>query len=148
MAETENEAGDDRQRVEPLPRHGFAMAKGRQAFRAALWRAVPVLAAPLLLSACVPPDPPGGSVTAAMTPPPRYATYRCDADDEITLENFRTSVHVVDTRGADVELPAAPPNQTTRYGQPGYALVLEKGTALWMVSGKRPVNCRRESPPA
>jgi len=81
-------------------------------------------------------------------PSPRYATYRCDEEGEITLENFRTSVHVVDSQGTDVELPAAPPDQTTRYGQPGYALIIEKGTALWMVSGKRPVNCKRESDPA
>jgi len=85
---------------------------------------------------------------ASAAPSPRYSTYRCEEEGEITLENFRTSVHVVDTRGLDVELPAAPPDQTTRYGQPGYALILEKGTALWMVSGKRPVNCKREADPA
>jgi len=70
------------------------------------------------------------------------------APAQYTLENFRTSVHVVDTRGVDVELPASPPNQTARYGEPGYALILERGTALWMVSGKRPVNCKQESDPA
>jgi hypothetical protein len=111
----------------------------RQALRAAV--------VPLFLAACVPPAPPAGAIAAA-APVPRYSTYRCDGDGEITLENFRTSVHVVDVRGIDVELPAAPPDQTTRYGQPGYALILEKGTALWMVTGKRPVNCKRESDPA
>jgi hypothetical protein len=108
--------------------------------------ALPAFAAALLLSACIPPDPPGAS--AAAVPAPRYATYRCDGDSEITIEDFRTSVHVVDATGVDIELPAAPPDQTTRYGQPGYALILEKGTALWMMSGKRPANCRRESDPA
>lgn len=107
--------------------------------------AMPVLACAFALSGCVPPEPP---VTgAASAPPPRYASYRCDGDDELTLENFRTSVHVVDSRGVDVELPAAPPDQTARYGQPGYALILEKGTALWMVTGKHPVNCRSEGNP-
>jgi hypothetical protein len=105
------------------------------------------LAIPLLLSACVPPDPPAPKA-AVPAPVPRYASYRCDGGGEITLEDFRTSVHVVDAGGTDVELPAAPPDQTTRYGQPGYALILEKDTALWMVGGKRPVNCKRENDPA
>ncbi|MBN9076416.1 MAG: hypothetical protein BGN87_23795 [Rhizobiales bacterium 65-79] len=119
---------------------------GRHALPLAAIRA---LALPLFLSACVPPVPPAAStVPAAAVAPPRYANYRCDEDGEITLEDFRTSMHVIDTRGIDVELPAAPPNQTTRYGQPGYALVLEKGTALWMVTGKRPVNCKLEKDPA
>jgi len=129
MADSEDETGEDTH-----------AAKQRVARRAALG-ALAALAVPFFLSACVPPAPPDNGALAVAIP--RYATYRCDGDGEITLENFRTSVHVVDTRGVDVELPAAPPNQTARYGQPGYALVLEKGTALWMVSGKRPVNCSR-----
>ncbi len=94
------------------------------------------------LSACVAAKQTAGSTSTAGLIQPRYATYRCDGDGEIDLENFHTSVHVVDSRGVDVELPASPPNQTARYGQPGYALVLEKNGALWMVSGKRPVNCK------
>lgn len=143
MAEAEHHAGEDRQVDGPsLSRRSAAIER-----RGISSLAVPVLAAPLLLTACVPPAPLVGAIAAA-APVPRYSTYRCDGEGEITLENFRTSVHVVDTRGVDVELPAAPPDQTVRYGQPGYALILEKGTALWMVSGKRPVNCKRESDPA
>jgi CRISPR/Cas system-associated exonuclease Cas4 (RecB family) len=108
--------------------------------------AMSALAALLFLPACVPPGPENDN--AMVQSMPRYATYRCDGDSEITLENFRTSVHVVDTRGVDIELPAAPPNQTSRYGEPGYALILEKSNALWMVSGKHPVNCKREGGPA
>jgi hypothetical protein len=122
------------------------MAEGQHTISIALRLALPAFSMLLVLSACTPPDPP--SARAAAPTAPRYATYRCDGDGEITLENFRTSVHVVDTRGVDVELPAAPPNQTARYGEPGYALILERGTALWMVSGKRPVNCKRENDPA
>jgi hypothetical protein len=102
-------------------------------------------ALPLLsLSACVAPSDTAGAGNSAPVNP-RYASYRCDGDSEITIENFGTSLHVVDTRGVDVELPASPPAQSSRYGQPGYALLLERGTALWMVSGKPPVNCRREA---
>jgi hypothetical protein len=147
MADSEDDTGVDRGTAK-----GHA---GREARRdgkqtsilPGLGPVISVLAVPLFLSACVPPDPPQ-SATLQSVSTPRYATYRCDGDGEITLENFRTSVHVVDTRGVDVELPASPPNQTARYGEPGYALILERGTALWMVSGKRPVNCKRESDPA
>jgi hypothetical protein len=141
MASAEDDAGDDRHEA-------VGAATCFRLMRIPALPAVPLLAALLLLPACMPPDPPGGTIAASSTAPPRYATYRCDGDGEITLENFRTSVHVVDTRGIDVELPAAPPDQSTRYGQPGYALVLENGTALWMVTGKRPINCKREIDPA
>ena len=97
------------------------------------------------LSACVAPDAGSARVerSSQASSSPRYASYRCDGDTEITVENFRSSVHVVDSRGVDVELPASPPAQTARYGQPGYALILEGRNALWMVSRKRPVNCTR-----
>jgi hypothetical protein len=121
------------------------MMGNRDLVRSAV-RIVAALQLALLVSACVADEGPSLSTTssgASGLQPPRYSTYRCDGDNEITIEDFRTSVHVIDSRGVDVELPAAPPSQTTRYGQPGYALVLEDPKALWMVSGKRPVNCVR-----
>jgi hypothetical protein len=147
MADSEDDTGEDRRIAEGHVSRGAAPAGKRNAILRGLGPIISALAVPLFLSACVPPDPPK-STTLQSAAVPRYATYRCDGDGEITLENFRTSVHVVDTRGVDVELPASPPNQTTRYGEPGYALILERGTALWMVSGKRPVNCKQESDPA
>lgn len=98
--------------------------------------------ASILLSACVaaPTQTAPTSATNA-APEPRYASFRCDGNSEINLEDFGTSVHIIDSRGVDVVLPASPPEQKSRYGQPGYALVLEGRKALWMVSGKRPVNC-------
>jgi len=96
----------------------------------------------MLLSACVAAPTrtaPAGASSAALQP--RYASFRCDGNSEINLEDFGTSVHVIDSRGVDVVLPASPPAQKSRYGEPGYALVLEGRKALWMVSGKRPVNC-------
>jgi hypothetical protein len=147
MAKREDDAGEDRRTAKSYPLRPPSIVGSRNAFMPALKLALPVLAVSLFLSACVPPGPPKSAMLQSTTAP-RYATYRCDGEGEITLENFRTSVHVVDTRGVDVELPASPPNQTARYGQPGYALILERGTALWMVSGKHPVNCKQESNPA
>jgi hypothetical protein len=147
MADSEDDTGEGWRIARPHPPRLAGSGGNRSAFIRAVKLVLPALAVPLFLSACVPPDSPKSAI-AQSTAVPRYAAYRCDGDGVITLENFRTSVHVVDTRGVDVELPASPPNQTARYGQPGYALVLEKGTALWMVSGQRPVNCRRERRPA
>ena len=103
---------------------------------------LPAFLASILLSACVAAPAqttPAGAAKAALQP--RYASFRCDGNSEINLEDFGTSVHVIDSRGVDVVLPASPPAQGSRYGEPGYALVLEGRKALWMVSGKRPVNC-------
>ena len=147
MADSEDDTGEGWRIARPYPPRQPGVAGNRSVFIAAMKLVLSVLAMPLFLSACVPPDSPKNAI-AQSTAVPRYATYRCDGDGEITLENFRTSVHVVDTRGVDVELPASPPSQMARYGQPGYALILEKGTALWMVSGKPPVNCKRERDPA
>jgi hypothetical protein len=99
-----------------------------------------VLFASLLLPACVA-DQPASSTIAEAGPPPRSMAFRCDGKVGMTVVNTGNAVHVTDSRGADVELAASPPAQRSRYSQPGYALVLEGRKALWMVSGKRPVNC-------
>lgn len=74
---------------------------------------------------------------------PRFATYSCDGGTEMTVEAVQDKVHVVSPRGLDVELPASPPTQHSRYGAPPYALVIEGTEALWMVSGKEPITCNR-----
>lgn len=74
---------------------------------------------------------------------PRQATYRCDGNATLTVENMRSSVLLVDPQGDSVTLPASPASQQTRYGQPGYALVLEGRDALYMKGGKPPLTCRR-----
>lgn len=74
---------------------------------------------------------------------PRHATYRCDGNQTLVVENQRSSVLLVDPQGENVTLPASPAAQQTRYGLTGYALVLEGRDALYMKGGKPPVNCRR-----
>lgn len=83
------------------------------------------------------------SKTEETTSVPRLVTYRCDGDTQMTVENGRGKVHVLSPRGLDVELPASPPTQASRYGDAPYALVMERDEALWMVTGKMPLNCRR-----
>lgn len=88
-------------------------------------------------------DQPAPVSMAAIDVQPRQATYRCDGNQTLTVENLRSSVVLVDPQGESVTLPASPAAQQTRYGQTGYALVLEGKDALYMKGGKPPVNCRR-----
>ncbi|GHC74031.1 hypothetical protein [Limoniibacter endophyticus] len=89
------------------------------------------------------PRPTTGVGGLASGPQPRYATYRCDGGQTLTIENFQSSVLVVKPDGSSVEIPASPPNQTVRYGETPYALVLEGRDALYMKSGDMPLNCKR-----
>lgn len=80
-------------------------------------------------------------VTSAVQP--AQATYRCESGTSLTVENFGASVRLTDPEGEQVELPAAPASQRSRYGQTPYALVLEGQEALYMKSGRTPLSCRR-----
>lgn len=82
-------------------------------------------------------------VSAPAEVQPRQATYRCGDGGVLTVENARSSVTLTDPQGEVVTLPAAPASQQSRYGQSGYALVLEGRDALYMKGGKEPLNCRR-----
>jgi membrane-bound inhibitor of C-type lysozyme len=74
---------------------------------------------------------------------PRQASYHCDDDGVLVVQNMRSSVTLIDPDGDTVTLPAAPASQQSRYGQAGYALVLEGSEALYMKGGKEPMTCRR-----
>lgn len=75
---------------------------------------------------------------------PRRATYDCGTDGSIVVDNMRSMVTLTDSEGS-YQLAAAPPNQSSRYGSDGYALVLEGNDALWMKAGSTPLTCRRQS---
>ncbi|MBO6717271.1 MAG: hypothetical protein JJ913_04865 [Rhizobiaceae bacterium] len=101
----------------------------------------------------------GSSQQQAPGSQPRVATYRC-GDGDLRIINTGGSV-VVDERVAApldetaapgeapelvetrFELVAAPPNQRSRYGAEGLALVLEGNEALWMKAGRPPMTCNR-----
>ncbi|MDH6231452.1 hypothetical protein M2281_002024 [Mesorhizobium soli] len=114
---------------------------------------------PLLLAAsCVSESNAGGAATTLATaaikpaapataefgaPQPAHATYNCGQRGSLTIDNFRTSVRLVDPEGDNVELPASPATQQSRYGEAPYALVLDGNEALYMKNGKEPVTCNR-----
>ncbi|HEV7415507.1 MAG TPA: hypothetical protein VGN98_05085 [Tianweitania sediminis] len=111
----------------------------------------------LILSSCVAPEnagtsPSGGptpegaasvSVTEQAAPQPRLATYSCGEDGSISIESLGDAVRILGTDGVSVDLPAAPPAQTARFGGSSQAIVIENDEALYMVAGKPTLNCRR-----
>lgn len=99
------------------------------------------LFAPLLLSGCV--SDGMNSAVSTEGAQPRRATWRCDGGTTMTVINNGSSIHVLSPRGTEVDLPASPPGSRTRYGEGLYAVVFEGREALWFVTGKQPLNCRR-----
>ncbi|MGB3390639.1 MAG: hypothetical protein WBA88_21965 [Pseudaminobacter sp.] len=97
--------------------------------------------AALGLAGCVSQGDGGGDAGSAAQPV--RATYRCDSGASLTVENFGASVRLTDPDGEQIQLPAAPASQRSRYGQTPYALVLEGEEALYMKNGKTPLTCRR-----
>lgn len=98
------------------------------------------------LAACVGEGDAGSThATASAAEPsgrPGITNYRCGEDGSITVENRASEVVLTDTTGEIVTLPAAPAEQRSRYGIPGYALVLEGNNALFVKGGK-PMDCAR-----
>lgn len=80
---------------------------------------------------------------AAEAAQPRVATYKCGSGSAITVENRGDSVHVVGTNGEEVDLPAAPAAQRSRYGAGADAIVIEGREALYMHGRQPPITCMR-----
>lgn len=93
------------------------------------------------LAGCVAESATHGSEQIATQP--RRAAYECGADGGIVVDNMRDMVTLTDSEGESYQLAAAPPNQSSRYGSDGYALVIEGNEALWMKAGSTPLTCRR-----
>lgn len=107
---------------------------------AAVTRISLALAAVTALSGCISEGLESAGRPGSM---PRLATYSCDGAGPLRVENLGRSVKLLTPRGLEVTLPASPPDSTTRYGEPPYALVLDGREALWFVTGKEPLTCRR-----
>lgn len=107
----------------------------------------PLLLGPVLfLSACVADGQPsrtGSTAATVSASQPRHARYDCGDDGAITVEATSGAVRLTEAEGETFDLPASPPRQSTRFGEGGYALVVEGREALWMKAGKEPMTCRR-----
>ncbi len=62
---------------------------------------------------------------------------------KMTITPKGSGISVISPRGLELDLPASPPGQSVRFGESLYAVVIEGSEALWMVSGKVPITCRR-----
>lgn len=103
-----------------------------------------IAAASCVLSGCVSESSLSTVQTDSTSQQPRLARYDCGDDGTITLETGRGAVRLVeDATGDAFDLPASPPTQTSRYGEEGYALVVEGREALWMKGNATPMTCRR-----
>lgn len=100
------------------------------------------LCLPLFAIACVEMDKPMAAIEVTDVQPVT-ATYACGAEGSITVQSLSGAVLVTSPEGEQVELPASPAAQKTRFGQEGYALVLEGQEALYMKAGRTPLTCRR-----
>jgi hypothetical protein len=76
-------------------------------------------------------------------PKPGLATYACEDQTSLVVDNRVTQVTVTDGEGDVSILPAAPAEQRSRYGVEGLAIVLDGDDALFMKGRHEPVNCRR-----
>lgn len=88
------------------------------------------------------------SVTVGMDEPPRPArslpvTYQCRGGGTLVVESKASAVDVTSPDGIRIDLPASPPGSKSRYGNPPYALLLDNEDALWMKSGKKPLQCKK-----
>jgi membrane-bound inhibitor of C-type lysozyme len=108
-----------------------------------LLRTMCICLPPLIAASCVSGGTAANTAEDTTAAQPRLATYSCGDAGSLTVENFRTSVHITEPDGASVDLPASPPTQQSRYGEAPYALVLEGNEALLMKNGKEPLTCSR-----
>ncbi|PHP68528.1 hypothetical protein CSC94_00515 [Zhengella mangrovi] len=94
-----------------------------------------------LLASCVAQGPAVRHVEGAGQP--RVSSWQCDGGGTMTVTRVGDAVQVNSPRGVDVTLPASPPGSRERYGEGLYAVVFNGREALWFVTGKSPLNCKR-----
>jgi hypothetical protein len=93
----------------------------------------------LLLAACQ-------STTSGIDPdsiaqPPK-STFRCTGGVALEVENLGSSVNVTSPAGASISLPALSGSRS-RYAEGQTAMVFNGREALFMVTGKTPLECKR-----
>lgn len=97
-----------------------------------------------MLSGCVSEAETTGATVAASTLQPFHGRYDCGENGTISVEANGSFVRLVEEDDGDFyDLPASPPSQGSRFGEGGYALVVEDREALWMKGNSAPVSCQR-----
>ncbi|KFB08710.1 hypothetical protein EL18_02964 [Nitratireductor basaltis] len=71
-------------------------------------------------------------------------TFHCDGGRSLTISTSDVGgIRVLSPRGQDVVLFPSPPDQDVRFQSPPYAINVDPEEALWIVTGKRPLSCKR-----
>jgi hypothetical protein len=93
----------------------------------------------LALSACQT-EPKADPETVTL---PAISQYRCGVTDPLIVKNNGSSVTVVKPNGQSLELPAVEPGSKSRFGADNIAVVFDGRSALFMETGKPPLDCKR-----
>ncbi len=93
----------------------------------------------LLLAACQ--STPSGIDPDSVAQPPQ-STFRCSGGVALQVESLGSSVKVTSPGGSSVSLPALAGSRS-RYSEGQTAMVFNGREALFMVTGKPPLECKR-----
>jgi membrane-bound inhibitor of C-type lysozyme len=94
----------------------------------------------ILLAACQ--STPSGIDPESVTQP-RQSTFRCTGGAKLEVESLGSSVKVTQDNGSVLALPALPTGSRSRYSEGQAALVFNGREALFMITGKPPLECKR-----
>jgi membrane-bound inhibitor of C-type lysozyme len=85
----------------------------------------------------------GGVADPDSVSQPRNAQFRCDNGQSLQVESLGASVNVTKADGSVTALPALPTGSRSRYSEGQTALVFDGRNALYMETGKQPLECKR-----
>lgn len=95
----------------------------------------------VILTSCQSTGPSAYNVPEVAQPP--ISTFRCGGGQTLTVRNYGTSVNITRDDGTSIELPAVANNSKSRFSKEQTAIVFDGPTALFMTTGKPPMDCRR-----
>ena len=78
----------------------------------------------------------------SVTQPP-LSTFRCKGGASLKVENLGSSVKVTQDNGSAISLSALPAGSRSRYSEGQAALVFNGRDALFMITGRTPLECKR-----
>lgn len=85
---------------------------------------------------------PSGIDPESVTQPP-LSTFRCTGGAALKVENAGSKINVTQDNGSVLTLPALPSGSRSRYSEGQTALVFNGRDALFMVTGRPPLECKR-----
>ena len=94
----------------------------------------------MLAAACQ--SGPSGIDPESITQPP-LSTFRCTGGASLKVESLGSKVSVTQDNGSAITLPAFPAGSRSRYSQGQAALVFNGRDALFMITGRPPLECKR-----